>query len=51
MSKPNCSKCSKKPLSGQWPMLLLAIYILGTAIYGNIVLFKYLFIKFNYLFN
>ncbi len=45
-NKKTCSKCKKSPVKFQNPLVLLAIYISLTSIYGNYLFFKKLI---NYL--
>ena len=42
-NKKNCSKCNKSPVKFTNPLVLLAVYISITSIYGNYLLFKKLF--------
>lgn len=43
-NEQGCKKCQKKGLSGsKWVMVILSFYILFSAIYGTIQLFKLLF--------
>jgi len=39
-TKKTCSKCKKSPVKLQNPLVLFAIYISLTSIYGNYILFK-----------
>lgn len=42
-NETGCKKCKKKGLSGtHWVMVVLSLYILFSAIYGTIQLFKLL---------
>jgi hypothetical protein len=39
-SKKTCNKCNKSPVKFQNPLILFAIYVFLTSIYGNYILFK-----------
>lgn len=49
-TKQTCTKCKKSPVKLQNPLVLFAIYISLTSIYGNYILFKKIMVFFETIF-